>query len=124
MTDTNLETANLEAMDLLDRVRDGIAARTVVGEPIRENGVVVVPVARVTGGGGGGGGTGPGGTEQGAGNGAGFGLTSRPVGAFVIRDGAVTWRPAVDVNRIVLGGQIVAVVALLTIRAIVRRRRR
>jgi uncharacterized spore protein YtfJ len=124
MTDTNLETANLETMDLLDRVRDGIAARAVVGEPIRENGVVVVPVARVAGGAGGGGGTGPGGAEQGAGNGAGFGLTSRPVGAFVIRDGAVTWRPAVDVNRIVLGGQIVAIVALLTIRAIAKRRRR
>ncbi len=31
-------------------------------------------------------------------------------------------RPAVDLNRIVLGGQIVAVVALLTIRTIVKAR--
>ena len=28
----------------------------------------------------------------------------------------LSWRPAVDVNRIVLGGQVVAVVTLLTIR--------
>jgi len=34
----------------------------------------------------------------------------------------MTWRPAVDLNRIVLGGQIVAVFALLTIRAIVKAR--
>jgi hypothetical protein len=34
----------------------------------------------------------------------------------------VTWRPAVDLNRIVLGGQVVAIVALLTIRAIVKAR--
>jgi hypothetical protein len=34
----------------------------------------------------------------------------------------VTWRPSVDLNRIVLGGQIVAIVALLTIRAIVKAR--
>jgi hypothetical protein len=36
----------------------------------------------------------------------------------------VSWRPAVDVNKIILGGQVVAVVALLTIRAIVKARLR
>ena len=120
MTDMERET-----MDLLDRVRDGIGARAVVAEAIRHDGVVVVPVARIAGGaGGGGGGSGSGGGAEGEGSGAGFGISSRPVGAFVIRNGAVSWRPAVDVNRIVLGGQIVAVVALLTIRAIFKRRRR
>jgi hypothetical protein len=49
-------------------------------------------------------------------------MTARPVGAFVIRDGDLHWRPAVDVNRIVLGGQVVAVVALLTVRTILRAR--
>ena len=42
----------------------------------------------------------------------------------MIRDGEVTWRPALDVNKIVLGGQLVAVVALLVARSMVRRRRR
>ncbi len=36
----------------------------------------------------------------------------------------MTWRPAIDVNRIVLGGQIVAVATLLTIRSIVKARAR
>jgi len=47
-------------------------------------------------------------------------MSARPVGAFVIRDGEMTWRPAVDVTRIVLGAQVVAVVALLTLRRIVK----
>jgi hypothetical protein len=38
------------------------------------------------------------------------------VGAFVIRDGVLRWRPAVDVNRIVLVAQLVVVTALLTLR--------
>jgi len=44
------------------------------------------------------------------------------VGAYVVREGRVSWQPALDVNRIVLAGQIVAVVALLTLRTIVRAR--
>ena len=51
-------------------------------------------------------------------------MTARRVGAFIIRDGELSWRPAVDVNRIVLGGQVVVVVALLTARAIVKARSR
>jgi hypothetical protein len=39
-----------------------------------------------------------------------------------MRDGDVSWRPAVDVNRMILGGQIVVIVALLLVRAIVKRR--
>ena len=35
----------------------------------------------------------------------------------------VRWVPAVDINRIVLGGQIVAIVGLLVVRAIIRARR-
>jgi hypothetical protein len=52
----------------------------------------------------------------------GFGLIARPVGAFIIRNGELSWRPAVDVNRIVLGGQVVAIVALLTVRATIKAR--
>lgn len=120
MTDTTVRT-----LDLLDKVRGGMSAGTVVSEPISQDGLTVVPVVRILGGGGGGGGTGAG-TDggKGDGTGAGFGVSSRPVGAFVIKNGTVRWRPAVDVNRIVLGGQVVAIVALLTIRAIVRSRHR
>jgi hypothetical protein len=30
----------------------------------------------------------------------------------------VQWQPAIDINRVILGGQIVAIFALLTVRAI------
>jgi uncharacterized spore protein YtfJ len=105
--------------DALERARDAMTVRTTIGEPIVRDGVVVVPAVKIRGGAGGG--TGPEGGEN-ASTGGGFGVTAAPAGAFVIKDGEVSWRPAVDVNRIVLGGQIVAIVALLTIRAIVKAR--
>ena len=103
------------------------AAGKIFGEPIHQDGVTVLPVAAVATGGGGGGGSAPSraGDKAGGqtGEGGGFGLMARPAGAFVIKDGSVKWRPAIDANRVIMGGQIVAVVALLVIRAIVKARR-
>ena len=107
--------------DLISKVRDAMDVRTAIGEPVVHDGIVVVPAAKVRGGAGGG--TGSDGAD-GTGSGEGFGVTSTPIGAFVIKDGQVTWRPAIDINKVILGGQIVAVVALLTIRAIVKARSR
>jgi uncharacterized spore protein YtfJ len=101
-------------------VRDAMTVRTAIGEPVIQDGVVVLPAAKIRGGAGGG--VGPEDTDSGAGGG--FGMTTTPVGAFIIRDGNVTWRPAIDINKIVMGGQIVAIVALLTIRSIVKARSR
>jgi len=47
-------------------------------------------------------------------------VIARPVGAFVIKGDQVSWQPAIDVNRAILGGQILAVIALLTLRTVVR----
>ena len=44
----------------------------------------------------------------------------RSAGAWIIKNGDAQWRPAVDVTRIAITGQIVAVVALLTLRSIVK----
>jgi uncharacterized spore protein YtfJ len=63
------------------------------------------------------------GSETDQGSGGGFGLRVTPAGAFVVRDGAVRREPAFDVTRVILGGQLVAVVALLTIRSVLRRHR-
>src|ERR671919_1708563 len=109
--------ATMEVQEVLTQARDAMSVKRVFGEPYEKNGVTVIPAARVQGGAGGGGGEGPEG--QGKGSGSGFGLSARPVGAFVIRGEEITWRPAVDVNRMVLGTQVVAIVALLTIRGIV-----
>ncbi|HEX9375476.1 MAG TPA: spore germination protein GerW family protein [Actinomycetota bacterium] len=108
----------MQVQDVIAQARDTLTVKRVFGEPYERNGLTVIPVARVQGGGGGGSGESPDGT--GSGSGGGFGMSARPVGAFVIRDGEMTWRPAVDVTRIVLGAQVVAVVALLTLRRIVK----
>jgi uncharacterized spore protein YtfJ len=77
--------------------RDAITVKRVYGDPVQSDGVTLVPAAAVRGGAGGGG---EGGAE--GGGGGGFGIVARPVGAYVIRDGTVSWRPAVDLNRLLL----------------------
>jgi uncharacterized spore protein YtfJ len=81
--------------ELLEGARDAITAKRVYGDPIEQDGVTVVPAAAVRGGGGGGG-------DADHNGGGGFGLAARPVGAWVIRNGEATWKPAVDVNRVAL----------------------
>ena len=107
-----------EGIRLVDRLREVATVRRSFGEPIQHDGTVVIPVASVAGGGGAGSGD-----SEGEGGGGGFGLNVVPSGVFVVRDGKVRWQPAVDINRIVLGGQIVAITALLTIRSLLRHRR-
>ncbi|GAA1002462.1 hypothetical protein Aple_000530 [Acrocarpospora pleiomorpha] len=113
----------MDIMEMLEKARDAATVRRAFGEPITCDGVTVIPAARVGGGGGGGSGHAEG-EQSGEGSGGGFGVGATPTGVFVIRDGDVRWHPAIDYNRIILGGQVVAVVALLTVRAIVRRRAR
>ncbi|GAA1018617.1 hypothetical protein Aple_065670 [Acrocarpospora pleiomorpha] len=80
--------------------------------------MTVIPAAR---GGGGGGGRWDG-DQPGEGSGGAFGVGVTPTGVFVITKGIIRWHPAIDYNRIVLGSQLVAVAALVTVCAIVRRR--
>lgn len=109
-------------MQLVEQAKDTATVRRVFGEPIHHGDITVIPVARVAQGGGGGHGQGRGEKgEEGGGSGGGFGLSATPAGVFVLKDGDVQWRPAVDVNRIVIGGQIVAVVLFLTVRSILRK---
>lgn len=103
--------------ELLKGHRDAITVKRVFGEPYRENGITIIPAARVIGGGGGGSGEQPEGAGQGSGSG--FGLMAHPAGAYVIRGEEVTWQPAIDVNRVVAGTLI-----YLTLRLVLGRRRR
>ncbi len=104
----------MDAQQILVGTQEALTARRVFGEPIHVNDTTVIPAAVVRGGGG----AGERNAEQG---GVGFGLEARPAGVYVVRDGDVSWHPAIDVNRIVLGGQIVAIVALLALRPLVLR---
>ena len=106
--------------ELVTDARDLLTVRRVFGEPFEKNGMTVIPVARVRGGAGGGGGEGPDGT--GRGSGSGLAMSAGPVGVYVIQGDALRWQPAFDLNRVIAGGQLVAVVALLTVRAVVKAR--
>ena len=57
------------------------------------------------------------------GSGGGFGLTAKPAGVYVIDGTKVRWQPTVDANRVILGGQIVAVVLLLVVGRVLKARR-
>jgi uncharacterized spore protein YtfJ len=107
--------------DVLDRARDSITVGRVYGEPYEKNGITVIPAANVSGGAGGGSGHDE---KGGEGEGGGFGMSGRPAGAYLIKDGDVTWRPAVDPNRIVLVVGAIVVAYLLSRPRMVRARAR
>ncbi|MBV8950929.1 MAG: sporulation protein [Actinobacteria bacterium] len=81
-----------------------LSARRVYGEPIERDGVTLIPAARIRGRAGGRVG------RNGKGAGEGFRVSARPAGMYAVRDGKVRWMPALDVNRIIVGGQIVGLV--------------
>lgn len=109
-----------EALSKMEVLRDVLTVKRVFGEGYEAHGVTVIPVAAVRGGGGGGGGED---LKQQVGAGAGLGVIARPVGVFVVDDQGVRWVPAVDFTRIVLGGQLVAVAAILLLRRLAGVRR-
>ena len=103
----------MDVQQIINQARDAMTVRRVFGDPYEKDGVTIIPAARVSGGAGGGAGND---TEGSQGAGAGYGLNATPVGAYVIKDGVVTWQPAIDLNRVIMGAQIVIIVMLLALR--------
>ena len=113
--------ATMEKIDeILATTRDAITVDRVFGEPYERDGVTYLPAASVRGGGGGG--EGDAGPDEGGGRGAGFGLAGRPAGVYRIAGDDVRWVPAIDATKVILMGQVVAIVALLVVRSLLRRR--
>jgi uncharacterized spore protein YtfJ len=100
---------------MLEGARDAMTVRRVYGDPIERNGVLIIPAAKVGGGGGGG-------SDTEGNGGGGFGIAAKPAGVYVVRGDEVRWEPALDLNRVILGGQIVAIVAFWALRHIFARR--
>ena len=98
---------------VLHRSAEMMSASRVFGPPVERDGVTLVPVAWVVGGGGGG----VGGVPEAPGDGAGFGLVSIPIGAYVIKNGEARFAPTYDVGFLTLVG-----VGLL--KKVLKRRRR
>lgn len=109
----------MKPMELVAQAKDAITVRRVFGDPVERDGITVIPAAAVQGGAGGGGGQ----DAQGSGGGGtGFGLTARPVGAFVIKNGEARWEPAIDLSRAILMGQVGFIVAVLAWRSVAKAR--
>ena len=109
----------MQIEELIDKARDSIDIKQVFGEPYERNGVTIIPVARV--GGGGGSGKGPVGAQ---GSGTGYGFKAEPAGVYVIKGDEVSWQPAVNVNRIVNGAFVIAVITILRTPHILKRVRK
>ena len=108
----------MDATAMLEGAKDVITAKRVIGDPYEKNGVTVIPVVAAGGGGGAGGGNGP----DGQGTGGGLGLSVKPLGAFVIKGDDVRWLPAIDVTRVIIGGQLLMLFGLFAIRGMIRSR--
>ena len=109
----------MDVQEIINQARDAMTVRRVFGDPYEKDGLTIIPAARVSGGAGGGAGNDAEGSQ---GSGAGYGLNATPVGAYVIKDGVVTWQPAIDLNRAIMGAQLVMIVMLLALRAMIRAR--
>src|SRR4051794_19345832 len=91
----------MATLGVIDKARDGMGAGAGFGKPVEADGVTIIPVARISGGSGEGSGPANGADESAStGVGGGMGVSARPVGVYLIRDGNVRWRPAIDVNRL------------------------
>ncbi len=109
----------MKVSEFVTSAKDAITVKRVYAEPYEKDGLTVIPAAVVGGGAGGGSGHDEKGQE---GEGGGFGVSGRPAGAYVIKDGQVSWRPAVDPNRIVSAVAMVLVAYLLSRPRMVRAR--
>jgi uncharacterized spore protein YtfJ len=109
----------MDVKETIAAAQDSLTVRRVYGEPFERNGVVVIPAAAVRGAGG----AGSGEQEGQSGGGSGFGLEARPVGAYVIRGDEVSWQPAFDLTRTILGCQLLGLAAIWLTHRRLRRRR-
>lgn len=99
-------------------VSDVLSVRRVFGDPVTSDRRTVLPVAALIGGHGvvyghGRGGATPKlGTGEGGTGGGGFGTIAYPLGVYVIDDDGVAWKPSLDLNLVVVGGQVLGAMAI------------
>jgi uncharacterized spore protein YtfJ len=111
-TRTSVRRLTMKLENLLAQLSDTVTARRVFAKPVERDGTTVVPAAVVIGAGGGGTAH-TNGDETISNAGGGFGVYAFPVGAYVVRDGRVRYKPAVDLNWL-------ALFALMALRMVLR----
>jgi hypothetical protein len=102
--------------DVMATLTNRLGKHQVFGPPVQHGSTTLVPVAYVRAS-----------TARSKGRAdhadSGTKLVARPAGAWVIvDDDRVSWRPAVDVNRIVRGGQLALAAVLIAVAVAFRRR--
>lgn len=121
------QATNESSAAVLENIRgthDALSVGRVFGDAYEVDGVTLIPVAVVAGGAGGGGGGGESDGDSGSGFGTGFGIGAKPVGVYEVRDGQVTWRPAIDATRLAKGGQVLAGLVVICLTLVLLRRAR
>ncbi len=114
----------MDAFEMVSQAREAITVRRVFGDPYEKDGVTIIPAAKVRGQGGVGGRRGKDAEQRRSAGG--YRINATPVGAYVIREGKVSWQPAFNLNRVILGGQTIGTLLAMgrIVRAIVNGRRR
>lgn len=118
--------------ELADRIETTANVRAVFGEPIGEGVNIIIPVARVMVRGGGGGGNDAGsGIEgetgrrgRGLGMGLGLNIVTSPVGYIRRTPDGPQFVPILDRNRVLMGGLVVAGLALWVVKASIKAARK
>ena len=91
--------------EILKRTGRVLTAERVFAPASVQDGITVIPAAHVRGGGGAGGGK----VHDEEGEGGGFGVSASPAGAIVIDGHDVKWKVPFDLNRVIVGGQVVGI---------------
>ncbi len=104
----------MDVQEMVSRSQDTAAVGRVYGEPYERDDTTVIPAARVSARGG------SGAARGGEHSGGGFRADAEPVGAFIIKNGEVEWKPVFDLSSVVRRGQLIGFVALLVLLALIR----
>jgi uncharacterized spore protein YtfJ len=104
----------MDVEEMVAKSQDAATVGRVYGEPHEKDGTTVIPAAKVSARGG------SGAARGGEHSGGGFRADAEPVGAFVIRNGEVEWKPVFDLSATVRRGQLVGAIALVVLWALIR----
>ena len=102
----------MDVQKMISRSQDTATVGRVYGEPHEKGPTTVIPAARVSARGG------SGAARGGKHSGGGFRADAEPVGAFVIKNGEVEWKPVFDLSSVVRRGQLIGFMVLLVLLAL------
>lgn len=137
-----MDTTPVDPAHIVNAARDALTVQRVFGDAYERDGALIIPVATLWGTAGAGWGSGsgdldtrrreepdagahsPAGSGEGFAGGGGFGLRVKPLGVYVVDDRGTRWQPTLDLNKAILGGQVVAVVLAVVVGWTIGRRRR